>query len=192
MSLSNDELLTLYNSGQSCRAIAKLECCRAINISQRLQGIGVNVHLNRAFRSNAQRKGKPNQFNTSVADSLRNNISVTDWAYMAGLFDGEGCLSTQKKGYYKWNYRLTISQNGTAIHEWVQATIGCGLIKPASTKKSKHKNHYQFQLCKQKQIYEFLIGILPFCKIKRQKVTGAIEDMETKYCWASSVDSAAA
>ena len=63
----------------------------------------------------------------------------TDLAYIAGIFDGEGCVSYKqynrqrkhnKKPYPTWQIRLEISMTDRSILVWINETLGVGTVSP--------------------------------------------------------------
>jgi intein/homing endonuclease len=67
-------------------------------------------------------------------------IPETDRAYIAGLFDGEGCVSYKqynrkrphnKKAYPTWQIRLEIAMTDKSVLTWIHEVLGvCRLIFP--------------------------------------------------------------
>ena len=63
----------------------------------------------------------------------------TDLAYIAGLFDGEGCVSykqydrkrsNNKKAYPTWSIRMEIAMTDRSILYWVHEVLGVGTVNP--------------------------------------------------------------
>ena len=64
---------------------------------------------------------------------LPRNISAKNLAYIAGLFDGEGCVSyTQRptkrndrngKIYQQWYIRAEVAMTDESIIDWIQKTL---------------------------------------------------------------------
>ena len=74
----------------------------------------------------------------------------TDAAYIAGLFDADGCVSYKKykcadkrykdsdgnvKKYWMWDIRLEIAMTHESVVRWVHEVVGLGTV----TKKPPHK-----------------------------------------------------
>ena len=63
-------------------------------------------------------------------------MNVTDVAYMAGLFDGEGCVTCKKKPtkradrggkvYNQWYIRCEIAMTDKSTIDWIQEVLGFG------------------------------------------------------------------
>jgi hypothetical protein len=103
------------------------------------------------------------------------NISNQDLAYLAGLFDGEGCVNfaiiTSKKNKTLFNLggNLIITNTNLEVLEWCQNLIGEGhIIKnqtPSRGVERGHKPCFRFIL-EQKAAYNFSPILLPYLKIK--------------------------
>lgn len=102
-------------------------------------------------------------------------LSETDKAYLAGLFDGEGCV-----GYYNAS-RTSILRPGyfhTSVHicntypqviEWVAAVTGIGRVQ-STFRNEKHRTAYQWQLGKKADVIVFLTAIRPYLIVKAAQV----------------------
>ena len=71
----------------------------------------------------------------------------TDIAYIAGLFDGEGCVSYKqymrkrphnKKPYPTWQIKLEIAMTEQSILRWVCEVLGVGTVTEKNIKQSTH------------------------------------------------------
>ena len=64
-------------------------------------------------------------------------ISETDISYIAGLFDGEGCITYkqymrkrkhQKKAYPTWSIRMEMAMTDESVLRWVHEVLGVGTV----------------------------------------------------------------
>ena len=64
-------------------------------------------------------------------------IPTTDAAYIAGLFDGEGCITYkqymrqrkgQKKAYPTWSIRMEIAMTDKSVLIWLHEVLGVGTL----------------------------------------------------------------
>jgi len=101
--------------------------------------------------------------------------------YVAGLFDGEGCVTSQMqwvKGKYekypRVHLRLSITNNSIRIMELLEEWFGGG-----SRKKQKNKDCYHWLVIGKKEMLRFLNYIKDFVIIKRDQVDLAIKFAET-------------
>ena len=60
-------------------------------------------------------------------------------AYIAGLFDGEGCITYkqymrnekgQKKAYPTWSIRMEIAMTDKSVLIWLHEVLGVGILQP--------------------------------------------------------------
>ena len=80
-------------------------------------------------------------------------IPETDRAYIAGLFDGEGCVSYKqynrkrahnKKAYPTWQIRLEIAMTDKTVLVWLNEVLGVGTVG-----EKRYKTKYTVGLKKQ-------------------------------------------
>ena len=108
-------------------------------------------------------------------------MKISDIAYVAGLFDGEGYVdiysaSTSKKSKSpSLMLRVIISQKDGSVMNWLDKTFG-GYVRMERRKESWI---YRWELKSQKA-KNFLKLILPYLKIKHAQATLAIEFEEVK------------
>jgi len=109
--------------------------------------------------------------------------------YLAGLFDGEGCITIGKhqlRGYRKkpeFSLTLSISNTHKEVLEWVKENFKGQVYKKSLTLSKKEK-------LRRKQVYwwrasnpdirEILMKIVPYVKIKKEQVKVALEFIKTK------------
>lgn len=96
------------------------------------------------------------------------NLTETEKAYLAGLFDGEGTIGYYcklKVGYHTAS--LAIYNTDARVMTWIKERIDFGGIY--LNKGGKHKA-WQWQLNSKAQIQEFLTAIRPYLVIKADQV----------------------
>ena len=96
---------------------------------------------------------------------------------MAGLFDGEGCVSViirKKKGYEYHQLDMRINMTAYKVLEAVQSTYGGNLAElNRSSAKPHHKRQWQWY-CQGKVALEILKRILPYSIEKREQIDLAV------------------
>lgn len=108
-------------------------------------------------------------------------MEITDIAYVAGLFDGEGYVDIYQASTSKNSkspslmLRVIISQKDGGIMNWLEEKFG-GYVR---MEKRKESWIYRWDIRSQ-QAKQFLESILPFLKIKTAQVKLAIEFEEVK------------
>lgn len=88
--------------------------------------------------------------------------SVADWAYAAGLIDGEGCIllvRVRSKDASTINLRVTVGMHGAPVMQWLKATFG-GMVYPQENGVA----HWVLRSADQRT---FLGGIMPYLKLKK-------------------------
>lgn len=106
----------------------------------------------------------------------------TKWAYVAGIFDGEGCVdiynATQAKASKSPSFmlRASIAQKDGKIMNWLVEQFG-GNVQ--MSRKQEKYYIYRWDIRSQ-AAKKFLEGILPYSIIKRKQIEFAIEFEERK------------
>lgn len=96
-------------------------------------------------------------------------ISKTDWAYAAGIVDGEGCIAATTKGSGTKTFavRCRVRQrNPKAIHFLRDTFPG---------KYQEWGNSYAWEPGGRKRTKYFLIGILPYLTVKKSEALVALK-----------------
>lgn len=98
-------------------------------------------------------------------------VKDTDLAYVAGLFDGDGCILFDK---YSNALRIQIDNTNEFVSKWLSEKLEAHVIKYKSV---NQKQMYQNRWYSRKAI-TLLKKILPFLKIKKEQAKIAIELQE--------------
>ena len=119
-------------------------------------------------------------------------ISDTDVAYIAGLFDGEGCVQVKQyvekkkkhkgKGYRiakVWRVNMEIAMTDESVIYWVHDVLGVGSvrIKPRKGLRkdgTKYLMQYKWR-CTFRDAYYVCCMIWPWAHTKLPKITKIIE-----------------
>lgn len=97
-------------------------------------------------------------------------VSADELAYIAGLFDGEGCVTFAR--CRKWHYVTSLVTNTDRdILEYLQGLFG-GNISRLSLRKPGWKQGWSWRLTGSEAV-EFLAAIQPWLKIKDRQATVA-------------------
>lgn len=108
----------------------------------------------------------PKSSETNTQSPFSKKFKVRDLAYMAGLVDGEGCIT----GTYKTRWpqaRVQVSNKQKILVDWCQEIFG-GYIYTKTPKKLEHAITYEWS-CPAEYIIPFLKLIIPHLKIKKQQ-----------------------
>jgi len=107
-------------------------------------------------------------------------LKETDWAYIAGIIDGEGSIFIQKNGKSKYKIvTLTVSNIDLEMLEWMKNKLNAGAIYILKCHPNR-KQCYKWQNSAHKVVYTILIKMLPYLKIKRDKAIEAISFIRDK------------
>ena len=136
--------------------------------------------------------------------------SETDIAYIAGLFDGEGCITYkqymrkrthQKKAYPTWSIRMEMAMTDESVLRWVHETLQVGTVgekryKTSYTKGWKKQWRWR---CQFRDAYFVARLFWPYTHVKMEGIqkiidhygdhkvmNGNIVDLEKYKLWMSA------
>jgi len=100
-----------------------------------------------------------------VKFSINQNLSESEWAYIAGILDGEGEISIQGNSPY-----IKIHNTNSELMDWLTRKLGISktYVKNRQRKKS-HKICYSFIFSGVKRVTTFLEKVMPYLIVKRKK-----------------------
>jgi hypothetical protein len=101
---------------------------------------------------------------------ISNNLS--DLAYCAGVFDGEGCVTLTRDKELTYRLRLKITSTEYSVLAWIQEHFG-GTINLSRKETDNNKESWDWY-CKTEDQIVFLFGILPYTIIKRAQIIEAL------------------
>jgi len=93
------------------------------------------------------------------------------WQYIAGFYDGEGSLIRHGRGH---GFRALIPQAHYEVLISIQAFTKVGYIFKKRKRKSHWKESWVYGVSRQKDLYQFLKNIQPYCIVKREKIDYAL------------------
>lgn len=88
-----------------------------------------------------------------------------DLAYLAGLIDGEGCLSISRVGNYGYGASIIIKMTNEEVIKWVHINFGGCLSK--ESRKAPQETIYSWQLNTRAEILNLLRALQPYLKVKK-------------------------
>ena len=115
-------------------------------------------------------------------------MNETDAAYIAGLFDGEGCITYKKykekkkkgnvvKEYDCWRISMEIAMTDRSVLVWLNEVVGCGTLNK-KPRKNGHKMQYRWR-CVFRDAYHVCCILWPFAHVKLDKIQQVIEHYST-------------
>jgi len=115
-------------------------------------------------------------------------LQPSELAYIAGLFDGEGCVTCKKKAtkrkdrnnkvYNQWYIRCELSMTDKDTVEWMHQTLNFGWCKE---KRYNNKPHYKKQwrwACGYRDALQFAKLMWPYARVKMHKLEQIIDHYE--------------
>ena len=117
-------------------------------------------------------------------------MEISEAAYIAGLFDGEGSVEYVKRKQYKkekknaydcWSIRCEMSMTDREVMEWVHETIGCGTLNKREAKKSWTGKKPQWRWrCSYRDALTFAKLLWPDAQVKLHKLEQIIDHYEPR------------
>ena len=117
--------------------------------------------------------------------------SDTNLAYIAGLFDGEGCVSYKqydrkrphnKRAYPTWSIRLEISMTDQSVLKWIHEILKVGTVNPKRNK-TKYtlgwKKQWRWR-CQHREAYYVARLLWPYAHVKLDKIQKIIDHYSSK------------
>jgi len=118
-------------------------------------------------------------------------VKETQLAYIAGLFDGEGCVSYKqymrqrphnKKPYPTWQIRLEVSMTNKSILEYICSVLGVGTVGEKRYKTPYAvgwKKQWRWRCC-HREAYFVSMALYPYAQIKVNKLQQIIDHYSKK------------
>lgn len=99
-------------------------------------------------------------------------MRVEDAIYLAGFFDGEGCISIINNGAY-FQLKAFVTLTDLALLEWCARATGLGRIYKVSNGTECHAPQWQWH-CAGEETKILAKEILPYLKLKRNQALLAV------------------
>ena len=116
-------------------------------------------------------------------------MNISDAAYIAGLFDGNGCVTYKrqmkkrgdKKAYPTWNIRMEINMTDKPVIQWVHETLGVGTFgeKPPGKGQLGKKMQYRWRCSHRDALYVAKL-MWPYAQVKLHKIEQIIDHYEPR------------
>jgi hypothetical protein len=115
-------------------------------------------------------------------------IGTDSMAYIAGLFDGEGCVTCKQKPtkrkdrggkiYNQWYIRCEIAMTNRAVIEWIHEVLGFGwCAEKRYNNKPKYKKQWRW-CCGYRDALLFAKIIWPYTQVKLHQIENIIDHYE--------------
>lgn len=103
-------------------------------------------------------------------------MAPMNWGYIAGFFDGEGCLHAINAGGSRTGrFRVTISQTQKEVLDEIaeflcERFIDAYVLTHRAAARSPHKKQgWNLWITKQKSVAKFIEGVFPYLRVKKQR-----------------------
>ena len=122
---------------------------------------------------------------------MEQKINLTDIAYIAGLFDGEGCVTysrtpRKRKGRKNlsqtWNIRMEISMTDEPVIRWVHEILKAGTVNIRRPIKSwvGKKTQWRWR-CSHRDAHGVAKLLWPYAQVKLHKLEQIIDHYEPEH-----------
>jgi hypothetical protein len=102
---------------------------------------------------------------------IKYDVPETDKAYVAGIFDGEGCITvsrvTDNSRVYRAQIRVAMTDEDTIL--WLQSVFGGCKSRTQRNVLPNTKPMHIWALHNSRMIVAFLEAILPYLRLKRRR-----------------------
>lgn len=104
--------------------------------------------------------------------------AATDWAYAAGIVDGEGCIAVSrsfepKRGRYQYGVQVVVANRDRGLLEWMHSTWG-GWVVAVNSGQELARASYSWRCPTGLSATPFLTGIRPWLRIKGPQCDNAL------------------
>ena len=99
-----------------------------------------------------------------------NTLRPVERAYIAGFFDGEGCIThySNKRG----RPRISMGQKEPEVLHRIQTMLGYGNVRSYSPSNSLHR-YWRLDIAREEWMKHFINTVLPYSIVKRKKLREA-------------------
>lgn len=108
----------------------------------------------------------------------RSKLSSAEWAYLAGLFDGEGCINVKCTervgGRRRWQLSLDICNTHRGVLEWVRDTLGVGWLY-SEEREPPHRRRFNWRSEGASKLATIIQGMEPYLIIKHSQAMLALK-----------------
>jgi len=110
---------------------------------------------------------------------------VKDFSYIAGFFDGEGCITStivKKKNrdtHHVYSI-IIITNTNLEVLKYIQKVFGFGRINEKKYEKHRKTRCWAYTIDSSSEILEFLQSIRPYLRVKDEQADLAVEYLKSR------------
>ncbi|KKN24648.1 hypothetical protein LCGC14_0892740 [marine sediment metagenome] len=101
-------------------------------------------------------------------------------AYIAGIFDGEGCVLVRKRAWGN-DVRLIVTNTHLGLLNWLRDKLGVGRITPSCGTAETRKPCYHWELTTSSNCFLLAKALIPYTIVKRDKLLQLVSFMHQEY-----------
>jgi hypothetical protein len=101
-----------------------------------------------------------------------------DLAYLAGILDGEGCITLCQVGRSRYSTQIFIANTDERLVHWVHSRFGGSIALRRKPKDSRHKPLWMW-LLSGPSVEPFLTAVLPYLVLKHEQASLLLEYRKT-------------
>lgn len=99
----------------------------------------------------------------------------TDWAYLAGLIDGEGCISASSQHAPRYHAQLKVLNTDRRMLNWIRETFAKGSVSVNRLGEGNSKTCFKWRVTGKENVAYILTEVLPYLVIKKDQALLARE-----------------
>jgi hypothetical protein len=181
----------MANQNQAENLFDRKTCVRghpwnSVNVGLRTKGRRPYCRVCNAIRNAERRAGIPVEHGVSPTPWHQpKEFSETDWAYLAGLLDGEGCIgvhlrarqhrgSEQKNHAPSFRILLNVTNTNREVLDWLRSYLG-GSVTQKTRETLRNRPAWVWRQQRTDAAQAILKKCLPYLKIKRQQAEIALK-----------------
>jgi hypothetical protein len=105
--------------------------------------------------------------------------AATDWAYAAGIVDGEGCIAVVRwfvpqRGRYLYGVHVVVANRDRAVLEWLRSLWGGWVVAVVRKQQGHARSSWTWRCATGLEAKPFLNGIRPWLQIKAKHCDNAL------------------
>lgn len=113
------------------------------------------------------------------------NLSETDWAYVAGILDGEGCIRDQKQTHSRHvQPTIRVANTYLGLVEWLRKIFGGSIYTDCRTSQPDRNPNWnqvwEWRRCSESAVYAILSGCIPYMIVKRDRALEIMTRIEKR------------
>jgi hypothetical protein len=112
----------------------------------------------------------------NLKEGVTKHVIPEQWAYIAGIVDGEGCITKHNTQNSVHGYMLAVAQKDVRLLDWLTNTLGVGR---RATRQASGVSVWN--VTGQRAVHDTLVGIRPYLIVKGEQADIAIAYIRARY-----------